>query len=210
MKLYFWKIYEQNVLRKSLNSLINEIFERVKALGSFYHSNSVFLLLGRIFGISVLVSYKEFMFSRSSKVSWWRSLKGKYFPLQKKARLFWMSGCQALVWMCLGPCTMVLPVLLENMAHKFIKKIDSLANKVRETLTAESLKVAESYILAFKQLGKVVEIFLTKSDKQVWSLRSSRSYFNVICVIRHNMTFYVIWGIWHRNMTSVNLADLVV
>ena len=36
-----------------------------------------------------------------------------------------------------------------NMAHKFIKKIDSLANKVRETLTAESLKVAESYILAF-------------------------------------------------------------
>jgi hypothetical protein len=62
---------------------------------------------------------------------------------------------------------MVLPVLLENMAHKFIKKIDSLANKVRETLTAESLKVAESYILAFKQLGKVVEIFLTKSDKQV-------------------------------------------
>ena len=57
-----------------------------------------------------------------------------------------------------------------------------------------------------------------KSDEQVWLLRSRRSfrhqdrpnwlmsYFYVICIIRHNMTFYVIWPIWHWNMTNVNFS----
>ena len=56
----------------------------------------------------------------------------------------------------------------------------------------------------------------------MWLLRSRRSfrhqgwpnwlmsYFYVLCVIRHNMTFYVIWRIWHGNMTQVNLADISV
>ena len=56
-------------------------------------------------------------------------------------------------------------------------------------------------------------ICYAKSDEEVWLLRSRRSfrhqdrpnwlmsYFNVICVICHNMTFYVIWRIWHWNMT---------
>ena len=44
-----------------------------------------------------------------------------------------------------------------NMAHKFIKKVDSLAAKLRQSLSPDKIAVAEQYILAFRQLGKVVE-----------------------------------------------------
>ena len=65
-------------------------------------------------------------------------------------------------------------------------------------------------------------ICLTKLHQWAWLLWSRRffrhqdrpywltSYFNVIFVIRHNMTFYVIWRIWHQNMTWVNIVDLGV
>ena len=43
-----------------------------------------------------------------------------------------------------------------NMAHKFIKKVNSLESKVKESLSTEKIKVAESYIKAFKELGKVI------------------------------------------------------
>ena len=35
------------------------------------------------------------------------------------------------------------------------------------------------------------------------------SYFNVICVIHHKMTFYVIWRIWHQNMTCLPPSKLL-
>ena len=36
------------------------------------------------------------------------------------------------------------------------------------------------------------------------------SYFQIIYAIRHKMTFYVIWRIWHGNMTQTNFVDLGV
>ena len=44
-----------------------------------------------------------------------------------------------------------------NMAHKFIKKVDSLAAKLRQSLSPDKVAVAEKYILAFRQLGEFVK-----------------------------------------------------
>ena len=64
--------------------------------------------------------------------------------------------------------------------------------------------------------------FPLKSDERVWLLgfrRSLRhqdrrfwpmSYFYVICCICHTLSYYDIWRIWHKNMTSVKLVDLGV
>ena len=99
-------------------------------------------------------------------------------------------------------CIMRGPSWVQVGSHGFNKKYKGFSKFIKGNNFRRVFQFLNFLTIFYPKLDQWVRLLRSRrsfrhQDQQNWLM----SYFNVICVIRHNMTFYVIWRIWHINMT---------